>query len=397
MKKFWKTNYAVIMFAFIFFIVGSENGGYQIALINITTDLELTETIKGVVVAMQYLAILTAPLIFGRLADRFGKKKITIIFFFIFLLGCLVITFSFSTITFIIGIFLVGTGIAITQTLVSAQLIDIYPESNSKRMTIAQIFYSIGAVVSPLIFNILMNNGMSWRYVFTTIGILCLIAIVGYSFLKNEPQEVVFSSENINENSTDDSKNSKLPVFFIALFIIIFMVYVGAETGLAFFVSSFMKTELNAEILAAGCISLFWGMQIVGRVLSVVFNKFKYTMLLICLVGMSVSIGLVGTSANAQMVYIYVGLAGLFCGPIFPLITSMGISFAPKKTATVAGFFVASTGVGGMLIPILVGAIGGSLGYRISFYFMGVFVLIAVGSYVLYLIKAKPNNKVKQL
>jgi len=120
-------------------------------------------------------------------------------------------------------------------------------------------------------------------------------------------------------------------------------------------------------------------------------------MLLICLVGMSVSIGLVGTSANAQMVYIYVGLAGLFCGPIFPLITSMGISFAPKKTATVAGFFVASTGVGGMLIPILVGAIGGSLGYRISFYFMGVFVLIAVGSYVLYLIKAKPNNKVKQL
>jgi len=397
MKKFWKTNYAVFIFAFIFFIVGSENGGYQIALINITTDLNLTETIKGVVVAIQYLAILVAPLIFGNLADRFGKKIITIIFFFVFLLGCLVITFSFNTITFIIGIFLVGTGIAITQTLVSAQLIDIYPESNSKRMTIAQIFYSIGAVVSPLIFNVLMNSGMSWRYVFTTIGVLCLLAAIGYFFLKNEPQEVVFSSETISENSPNDAKSGKLPVLFIALFIVIFLVYVGAETGLAFFVSSFMKTELNAEILAAGCISLFWGMQIVGRVLSVVFNKYKYTMLLICLIGMSISIALVGTSENTQMVYTYVGMAGLFCGPIFPLITSMGISFAPKKTATVAGFYVASTGVGGMLIPILVGTIGGSLGYRISFYFMGVFVLIAVGAYVFYLIKDKPKSKVKKL
>lgn len=386
MIQFLKRNYAVFIIAFIFFIIGSENGGYQIALINITSDLQLTETTKGVVVAVQYLAILLAPLAFGNLADRFGKKKITLIFVSILVLGSLVITFAFNTIVFIIGIFLVGTGIALTQTLISAQLIDIYPASNSKRMTVAQIFYSLGAVVSPLVFGSLMDSGMDWRFVFSTIGVLSLVGIVGYKFISAVPQEKVYEENNGEKVS---KSNNGIPWLFVSLFIILFLVYVGAETGLAYFISSFMKVELDKETLAAGCISLFWGMQIAGRVLSVALNKFKYPLLLICLTGMAVSIFLVGTATNSSLVYVYVGLAGLFCGPIYPLITSIGISFAPKKSATISSFFIASSGVGGMLIPIGVGAVGGSLGYRVSFYSLGIFVLIGVGAYIFYLVKSK--------
>ncbi|MFA6796833.1 MAG: MFS transporter [Bacilli bacterium] len=396
MKTFLKKNYAVFIFAFLFFLIGTENGGYQITLINITSDLQLTETVKGIVVAVQYLAILVVPLAFGSIADKFDKKKITLLFVLIFLAGCLVITFAYSTAVFVIGIFLVGSGIAIIQTLISAQLIDIYPASNSKKMTIAQIFYSLGAVLSPLIFDVLMKNGMSWRFVFTIIGIICIIGFIGYYFLDNHPQEKVFVDGVKQENkASEKDAKARLPWLYITIFIVLFLVYVGAETGLAYFISSFVDLELNEGLLAAGCISLFWGMQITGRIISVPLNKYKYVMLFTCLVGMSISIFLVGTSPNIYMTYIFVGMAGLFCGPIYPLITSIGISFAPQKSATVSGFYIASSGIGGMLIPIAVGSIGGQFNYRISFYALGAFVLIGVCSYAFFFFKSKRNRKLK--
>ena len=395
MKSFIKKNYAIFVFALIFFVVGSENGGYQIALINITSDLQLNETVKGIIVAMQYLAILVTPLIFGNFADKFGKKKIAIIFLFILFIGCLIITYAYNVPIFIVGIFFVGAGISIIQTIISAQLIDIYPASNPQRMTIAQIFYSLGAVISPLAFNSFMNKGMSWHYVFTAIGIMCIIGIVGYLFLKNKPQEFVYKNKDHSNSSQGKmNKESNIPWLYVTIFIIIFLVYVGVETGFAYFLPSFMKGELNAEALSAGCLSLFWGMQIAGRVISVALMKIKHLLLLICLVGMSISIILIGTSTNSTSTYIFTAFAGLFCGPIYPLITSIGISFAPQKSATVSGFFIASSGVGGMLLPIVVGSLGGYFNYQVSFYFLGCFVIVGIIAYLIYLFKSHSLVKV---
>jgi len=391
-KEFIKKNYALFIIGFMYFLMGAENSGYQVSLISISDELGLIESTKGLIVAVQYAAMLIATLIFGSFGDRFGKKKMTIIFLMVLVSGCGLITFSTDITMFGIGIFLVGAGLAMANTLVTAAIIDIYPVSNSRRMTLAQIMYSLGAVLAPLIFSALMNNGMNWRYVFTTIGVLSLIAGIGYSVLNYVPQEVVFESSN-SDTGENETNSNKLPWLFISLFIILFVVYVGTETGFAYFIGSFFEFNLNARVLAAGCISLFWAMEIIGRIISAVLNKYKYKLLIVCFVGMTLSVLLMGSSTSVTTAYVFAGLAGLFCGPVYPLLASIGVSLAPKKTATVSGFFVASSGVGGMVIPLILGSIGGSVGYNFSFYFLGAFVLIAVAAYTVFLVKAKPESK----
>ena len=392
MKEFLKKNYPLFIIGFMYFLMGAENSGYQVSLISISDELGLIESTKGAIVAVQYAAMLIATLIFGSFGDRYGKKKMTIIFLVVLIAGCSLITLSADIIMFGIGIFLVGAGLAMCNTLITAAIIDIYPVSNSRRMTLAQIMYSLGAVLAPLIFSALMNNGMNWRYVFSTIGVLCLIAGIGYLALNYVPQEVVFVPSDAGENE-GEVKAKKVPWFFISLFIILFLVYVGTETGFAYFISSFFEFNLNAQTLAAGCISLFWFMEIIGRILSAILNKYKYKMLFVCFVGMAVSVFLMGSSTSVTMAYVFAGLAGLFCGPVYPLIASIGVSLAPSRTATVSGFFVASSGVGGMVIPLVLGSIGGSVGYSYSLYFLGAFVLIAVAAYTTFLVKAKPESK----
>jgi MFS family permease len=59
-------------------------------------------------VTSQYIAITIAPLLFGWIADRIGKKPILLLFMLIFASACFFTALSNSALFFIIGVFLLA-------------------------------------------------------------------------------------------------------------------------------------------------------------------------------------------------------------------------------------------------------------------------------------------------
>ena len=127
---------AYILF-FAIFMNGFESGGYQVCLLSIGRDFQINETIMGILVATQLVAILIAPFIFGAMADRRGKKSVMTSFLGVRLVACCILLWAYSTMTFIPGIFLLGFAISMVQYLSIAALADDYPRSGQKKSALS--------------------------------------------------------------------------------------------------------------------------------------------------------------------------------------------------------------------------------------------------------------------
>ena len=128
------------------FMNGFEAGGYQASLLNIGTGYQLEDRAMGIFASVQLIAGLIAPLIFGPVADRCGKKKIYGAFLLVQLLGCALLIMAGSAAAFLPGIFVIGMSVSALQYIALAALADAYPQTGKKKMGIITALYSLGAV-----------------------------------------------------------------------------------------------------------------------------------------------------------------------------------------------------------------------------------------------------------
>src|SRR5690625_479196 len=129
-------------------------------------------------------------LIFGKLADLFGRKPIFVIGVTIFLTGSTLAGFSTSMIMLIITRFVQGIGAGALMPIATTIVGDIYNrEERAKIQGYLSAVWGISAVSGPLLGGFFVDV-LNWRYVFWMNIPLGLLAMLGI---------VIFLKENIEK------------------------------------------------------------------------------------------------------------------------------------------------------------------------------------------------------
>ena len=221
------------------FLTGFESGGYQACLLSIGTSFHLNESLMGLLSAIQLAAILIAPLVFGTVDRRIGKKIAIQAFLVCRIIGCLLVLLAQDAVVFAIGIFIVGLSIAMVQSLSIAGLSDAYPSSGKKKIGLMTSMYSLGAVIAPLLMGALIDAGYSWRLLFLIVILLSTFMIVTLARESFQPKEQAMTKQEEHTGSWT------LPI--ILMLCLIMFIYVGVENGFGFFMNSFVKVTLKGS------------------------------------------------------------------------------------------------------------------------------------------------------
>jgi MFS family permease len=357
------------------FFLGVELGSFNLVLLTIVKEFSLDTSFMGILVTAQNITVAASPLVFGRVADRIGKKLTLLIFMPVFTAGCFITAFANSVFVFIGGVLVIGAGYSVCESVGSSALSDSFPGKESKFMNLMQFGFSLGAVISPLAFRLLFTQyGFSWPIVFIVSG--CGFVLLYPLMLAVECRKApsLFPAKQ-EEPKTKTPLRHQVPARFpglpfFLLLLLSMMSYVAIENGISFFVDSLLVIEYGNSSLGAWAISGFWFAMTVSRLF---FAGLKIKPRTMALAGFTAStvLLLILVFMKSQLIFVIMTVClGFALGPVWPMILSMGMSAFPEKSGTLGGVLYSSGGIGGIITPLLFGAIAGASGFYAGFMFL---------------------------
>jgi fucose permease len=363
------------------FFLGFESGGFQLVLIDIAKEYSLNTFMMGFLVTIQFAAFTLSPLVFGRIADRLGKKITLLLFVPLFAGGCFLSAFSRAAFVFMIGIFFIGIGFSVCESIGSSALADTFPGKESKYLNIMQCGFSLGAVTSPLLFNRLFADGLcTWRlvFLFTGCGYVLLYPLLIITRCR-KPQLSRHGNTGLFKTLF------RSPRFIVLLMSMV--IYGAIETGAAYFADSFFVLEYSNTQTGAYAIAGFWLSMSISRF---IFSWLKVKPRIILTLGFSIFFLffclLLLLKIQWVQLFIFI-LLGITAGPIWPLIVGRGVSLFRERSGVLTGILTASCGLGGSVIPVLIGGVAKYTGLY------GGFFLLALISFFGFLIQEKQIPK----
>jgi len=209
-------------------------------------------------------------------------------------------------------------------------------------------FFGLGAFLAPLVLARVLSVTGGIQWVFWIFALLSLPLII---WLWGLPEPHAQSEEE---------KNGKAPIPFlpVALLVVAFLLYVGAEVGFGNWLYTYALTlGLGTAITSAYLTSAFWGTFTVGRLLGVwVSTRARATMILfVDLLGCLASLGVIMIWGDSRLA-LWTGAIGLglFMASVFPT-TLVLAGERMRVTGSITGWFLFGGGVGGMILPWVIG------------------------------------------
>ena len=376
-KRLKQNNLALLLLASIF-MNGFETGGYQAALNSISETYELDSGAAGVMASVELFATMIAPILLGSIADRAGKKIMLVLLTAIRAISGILIMIATASIPFAVGIFIMGFTTSIIQYVAIAQMQDAYPKTSHQRMGLITAMYATGALIAPLIVGFCIEKFGGWKFFFASDVVLSTILTVLLFRTSFAVREIVEKREKDNlENLSNEEKSKKTGIYVYGVFLLcmIMFIYVGVESGVGFFLTSFMQKSMNS---AKGyiAVSLLWMAMIPSRILCGIFVRFRSKMIIFTCIGAALFLFLLAGMRQVIPTFIVVFILGMFCGAVYPNVLTYADDFANGKTATVISAITVATGIGGTLVSAVFGYMEQAVGFSWSFIILGILMLI---------------------
>lgn len=355
-------------------------GGYQLVLRNVSNEFSMTPLGSGLLVAMQSAGFVLAPLLFGNLSDRVGKKRTLFGFMLTFILGCALAAVASGMWTFIAGVFLIGVGYCMCECIGTAALADAFPKKSAKYINLSQSLLSFGAVISPILIQWCIEAfSWNWRSVFFICGI-------GYAMLL-----LPFCFTRFGKSTSKVCMERNIPMYAFfksAIFSLLFfsiLLYVGLECGIGYFTESLFALKLSSNRLGAYAISTYWLCMAISRFVCSFSPIPSLKTLLICFGSSFLFFFILAVSGLPYLSLVLCGLIGFAFGPVWSLLVDLAAKEFPQHTGSAIGLMSAGCGLGGMVFPSLMGFLSGRLDIRFAFAMLSATALVAgLLAYIIY-------------
>jgi fucose permease len=225
-----------------------------------------------------------------------------------------------------------------------------------------------------------LARGLGWRVGFAIAGAtqLALAACFGFTrgLWRNPSTPAAGSHEP--SGSAPLAATLRLPLTWLG--ILLFFAYTGAELAMGQWVYSLLTEARGVPAALAGTwTSLYWASLTLGRILFgfVVQHVSPTTLLRWCMAGALLAALLIWLALAPWLTFGGIALMGVALAPQFPLLISATPGYLGQQHATNGiGFQIAAAGLGGALLPGLVGVLANARSLEVLGPFLFVVVLI---------------------
>ena len=338
-----------LVYAIIVFIIG-------VTLPTLTAKFNLTDPQKGTLFLVQNLAILISILGIGPVMDTYGRKLVLIGGAFLIAASTVAIGFvpTYGSLLFVL--FLLGLGGGCNNVGGSALIADLFPEDSSSAFNWLGASFGIGAIIIPLLGSFMIGKYGLGLYV-TVLGIIALIPLLIFLGARF-PQP-----KNVEQFAMSELMKVLANPLILFLGLVLFF-YVAVEISTVgwlkdYLINKFSMTDKTSGFVLTG----FSVMMMLGRLSAgFVLKKIKGVHLIVyCAILSIVGLILMTLTSNLIVTIIGVIVVGLAYAPIYPTsLGTIGDNF-DRYVATTLGLVVSFGFVGSMLLPFLIGLLGGNM------------------------------------
>ena len=349
---------------------------YQYTILSVSQLFHINTTMMGLLIAMQHIGISIPPLFMGGLCYKIGKKKLLLVAFALLVVGTYSAGISNSLFVFVLSIFLIGTGISVTEGTLSAVLTDEFPEESTKHICFSQVAFSIGALCGPFIAAALIRSGIFFKDLY----IYCAgcFLILGFLFMLTQHQ----NDKGIHAEKGRFNILKFLGNRVILLLAFGIMFYVGVENTIANFADSYFELTLGTPVLSAIALALFWGAMIPSRFLAGIIkidSKKVFTFLSI-IASISAILAMLIPDHNIKIVMF--ALCGFSCGPLWPIMMDTVAKKNRGSTGPALNTMMSFSGFGGALLPFISGVLVNFSSQQAAYYLSAVVALFMLAIYL---------------
>lgn len=346
-------------------------------------DFGLSDSVAQLIPSMAFIWFFLLSVPTGILLDKFGKKKILNIGMGVTGLGMAVpmlglISGSLYTFPLMLAAFvLLGIGNTIVQVSANPLLHDVTPlEKFSSFMSLSQFIKAIISMFGPIIATLMATKLGDWKLVFAVYSVTSFLAVFWLYITR-----------------VDETKTDKKPATFSSCFkllgnpLVLLMVLgiflvVGSDVGMNSNIANYLQKKFPELSLAEASvgISFYFAALMISRFLGAVllnFFKPKPFLILTTLLTIMSFVGMV-LAPTPLLGKIFIFMAGLGSGNLFPLIFSITANKMPERVNEISGLMIMAVS-GGAVIPLLVGFVSEKFGGPAS-----IFVLIGCMVYILF-------------
>ena len=346
----WLTFLMFMMFAMTTDSVG-------VIIPQIVREFALSMKAAGAFHYATMAAIALSAILLGFLADRIGRKPTIVIGLSLFAVNSYLFVLGNSFGYFLLLLVVSGTAIGIFKSGALALIGDISTSTtqHTATMNLIEGFFGLGAIIGPAIVTALIHAGVSWKWLYSIAGTICLVLLL-IALLVRYPSTIRSIEEPVNLTRTLRMMRNPFALAFGAaacLYVAVeAAVYVWAPTYLAGYHGSFFA-------LASYAVSVFFVLRAAGRFLGAwLLSRFDWSRAL-ALLSLAILLCLAGSALGSlRLAVVLLPLSGLFMSVVYPTLNSKGISCFPKaEHGAVAGVILFFTCLGAVLGPLAMAAL----------------------------------------
>ena len=354
---------------------------FQYTILDMTRFFLPGIAMMGGLIGVQSLGMGISPLVFGGLSVRLGKRKVILIAYLLLIAGTLAIGLTPWLALFVVAAFVTGAGFSVLEATLCAVLADEFPEKSIRHLNFSQVFFSIGAMIGPVIVRGLIDAGFFFKGLFYFCSLIFALLCITFFFTKQ-------SNDSVNAES-GDAVSCFVGLMKSRIFLLLaafMMIYVGVEACIANFSGSYFELVLDNPELSAAALSLFWGAMIPARVIAGMQKIDTKTIMVYSMI--IVLAGVFGAMLLPwrPVKLVMFALCGFGCGPLWPMTMNESAKKSLGSSGLIMNSLVVFGSIGGAVFPFFSGILASAASQTQVYYLCGI---ATVALLVLYLRSVK--------
>lgn len=388
----------IIIIGALFFIFGFVTWLNSLLIPYLEIACELTTFQSFFVTFAFYIAYVVMAPVSTRTLNKFGFKNGMSVALGIMAFGALLFIPAAMTrtyIIFLIGLFIMGSGLAILQTASNPYVTIVGPaESAAKRISIMGICNKVAGAIAPILIGFFLQlekadalkveianlsdaertselNEMALRVIPPYIGIIVVLLLLGLWVYKSSLPEVDTEEEDEELTSINAGKKSVFDFPHLILGVVSLFLYVGVEVIAADSIISYGSSQgiplTTAKYFATGTMTAMLLGYVIGIFTIPKYLKQEKALWLSAGLGIVFSLLAIITSGYVSLAFI--ALLGLANALMWPAIWPLALADVGRFTKAASSLLVMGI-AGGAIIPLLYGALADTWNQKLAYWIL---------------------------
>jgi fucose permease len=345
---------------------------------SIELDFDQTDAGLGLFYFLNAVAYATGSLGGGIVTERLGRRTVLVLAALLLLAGLAMLGTIPIWAVFLLAAVPAGLGAGAIDGGANGLILDLFPSSRGRALNTLHLFFSVGALSSPLVVGRLVEMGVAWQAIVLGTAVVAVPVAVLLALVPLPHGRHV--KTNVEGEPAPGRLAFRWPLIVLEISI---ACYVASEIGVSSWLVRFLEEAPLA--LATTSLSLFWAGLALGRLISARisdrFDHLVFATVSAAVAGFAVIAAVLVPSIGASIVLFTV--AGFASGPVFPLIVAIGGERHPGRSAAVSGFLTGAAVVGSVIYPPIMGFLSVNVGLAVAMFGAGLLSLASAGALLL--------------